>query len=155
MALGLRAVALARARRAPTVEAVLDQLRTMQVVARLPSAVEALMSVAQGWLEWHEEAFGRAGIFARQALDRDPGNTHANLLLAVLDSAGRRDPSEHARVAIADVLEARGMVGLLSPDAPPDAERCGFMRLYLEGAPEGRLAADTRTRVSACPAEAP
>ena len=156
MALGLRAVALARARRAPTVEAVLDQLRTMQVVARLPSAVEALMSVAQGWLEWHEEAFGRAGIFARQALDRDPGNTHANLLLAVLDSAGRRDPSEHARVAIADVLEARGMVGLLSSgDAAPDAERCGFMRLYLEGAPEGRLAADTRTRVSACPAEAP
>lgn len=152
VALGLRAIALARARRAPTVEAVIDQLRTIQMGTRLPGSVEALMSVAQGWLEWNEEAFGRAGIFARQALDRDPGNAHANLLLAVLDSAGRRDPSEHARAAQGDSLEARGMLALLEA---PDAQRCAAARLYLEGAPTGRLSADVRARVAACPAEAP
>lgn len=149
LALGLRAVAVARARRAPTVEAVMDQLRTMSAQARLPGEVEALMSVAQGWLEWIEEAFGRAGIFARQALDRDPGNAHANVLLAVLAATGRRDPSEPARAAADRSLEARG---ILSLQGEPDVERCAFARQYLEGAPEGRLASDVRARIAACPA---
>lgn len=149
MALAMRAVVLARGRRAPTVEATMVQLRTMQAHERLPSPVEALMSVAQGWLEWNADANGRASIFARQALDRDPGNAEASVLLGVLDAPSRRDPSEHVRPGLATNLEARGIYGIAGE---PDPERCTYARQYLEGAPEGRLASDARERVAACPA---
>ncbi len=148
MALGLRAVALARARRAPTVEAVLNQLRGMQARGSAPPAALALMSVAEGWLEWNEEAYGRAGIFGRQALDRDPANPDAHLLLAVLDASARRDPTEHARAAAGESLEAHAVLALAGA---PGAERCAGLRRYLEGAPEGRLAAAARAGLAACP----
>jgi len=147
-ALGLRAVALARARRAPTVEAVLNQLRGMQARGTAPPAALALMSVAEGWLEWSEEAYGRAGIFGRQALDRDPASPHAHLLLAVLDASAHRDPAEHARAAAGQNLEASAVLALASEAG---AARCSALQRYLEGAPEGRLVAAARAALAACP----
>lgn len=145
-ALAMRALALARARRRPTVEAVLEQIRRDTPI---PVDVMAVMSVAEGWLERHDEVFGRAGIFARLALDRDPTNDDATFLLGVLDEIQHRDATTRLH-AVEDVsLEAVGLLALLATSG--DAEGCVRARRYLAGAPTGRLVADLRTWSAGCP----
>lgn len=147
LALGMRAVALARGRRAPTVEAMLDQIRSSATDTPLTPRDQALMSVASAWVQWHDEAYGRATIFARQALDAVPDDRDATLLLAYLDENAHRDPTEHL-VAIRDrSIEARGWLASLGE---MDAAKCVDARGYLEAAPEGRLAATLRTRIASC-----
>lgn len=146
-ALARRALSLARARRRPTVEAVLEQIRRDAPIA--PNVL-AIMAVAEGWLERHDDALGRAGIFARLGADRDPTSADATFLLAVLDTLSRRDASDRLREVAGVSLEAVGMLALAGPAG--DAAGCAGARRYLRGAPAGRLAPELGAWVAGCPA---
>jgi tetratricopeptide (TPR) repeat protein len=147
LALGMRAIALARGRRAPTVEAMLDQIRGSATDAPLTPRDQALMSVASAWVQWHDEAYGRASIFARQALDAVPDDRDATLLLAYLDENAHRDPTPHLLPIRDRSIEARGWLATLGE---MDAGKCVDARGYLEAAPEGRFAEALRARAATC-----
>lgn len=140
LALAMRALSFGRARREPSVEPAIDMLRVGTSTDPLTPGEEALADLAKAWIEWHNEAYGRAGIFARQALDRDPTSTEALLLLGNLDSLQRRDATERMRAASASSLEAVGWLGT----HVEGADRCAQLERYLRGAPQGRHAADAR-----------
>lgn len=152
LALGMRAIALARARRAPTVQAMLDQLRgTVSTESPLTPRDTAMMAVASAWVEWDADAYGRVTIFARQAIDAVPDDPDATLLLAYVDENAHRDPSERLRVIHDASIEARGWLASLAR-APLDAAGCTDARAYLAAAPSGRFAAELGRRVASCAA---
>ncbi len=150
LALGRRAVALARARRAPTVQAMLDQLRaTVSTNSPLAPRDTALIAVASAWVEWEGDAYGRVSIFARQALDAVPDDVDATLLLAYVDENAHRDPSERLRAIHDRSIEARGWLATIA--APPiEAAACVDARAYLRAAPAGRFAEELGRRVGTC-----
>lgn len=147
-ALAMRALAFGRARREPSIEPAIDMLHVGTSTEPLTPAEEAYADLARAWMEWHNEAFGRASIFARQAFDHDPENAEAMLLLGYVEALQRRDATERMRGAAATSLEA---VGWLATHIE-DGTRCDGLMRYLAGAPEGRYAADARRVLSAsCP----
>lgn len=151
LALGMRAIALARGHRAPTVEAMLDQLRaTVSAQAPLTPHDVARIAVASAWVEWDGGAYGRVSIFARQALDAVPDDPDATLLLAYLDENAHRDPSERLRTLRDRSLEARGWLASIAT-LPLDASGCADARAYLLAAPAGRFADELGRRTTACP----
>ncbi len=150
LALGMRAVALARGRRAPTVEAMLDQLRaTVSTEAPLTPRDTAMIAVASAWVEWEGDANGRATIFARQALDAVPNDPDATLLLATIDENAHRDPTPRLSAIRDHSIEARGWLAARAA-TPLDHDGCEDARAYLAAAPEGRFAAELAARVAAC-----
>ncbi|MFO0683558.1 MAG: hypothetical protein U0234_15985 [Sandaracinus sp.] len=150
LALGMRAIALARGRRAPTVEAMLDQLRaTVSVEQPLTPRDTAMIAVASGWVEWEGDANGRATIFARQALDAVPNDPDATLLLATIDESTHRDPSPRLEAIREQSIEARGWLAARA-STPLDAQGCSDARAYLAAAPDGRFAAELAARITAC-----
>ncbi|GAB4201029.1 MAG: hypothetical protein OHK0013_12620 [Sandaracinaceae bacterium] len=149
-ALAMRALAFGRARREPSVEPAIDMMRVGTSTDPLSPSEEALADLAKAWIEWHNEAFGRAGIFARQALERDPASAEAMLLLGHLDSLQRRDAAERMQAAAPRSLEAVGWLAT-HVEGP---ERCGRIERYLRGAPEGRYAQEARRiQQASCGAE--
>lgn len=151
LALGMRAIALARGRRAPTVEAMLDQLRgTVSADTPLLPRDAAMIAVASAWVEWEGDAMGRVSIFARQALDAVADDPDATLLLAYVDDNAHRDPSERLRAIREHSIEARGWLASLAA-TPLDAAGCADARAYLAAAPSGRFAAELGRRVTPCP----
>jgi len=140
LALATRALAFGRARREPSIEPAIDMLHVGTSTEPLTPTEEAYADLARAWMEWHNEAFGRASIFARQAFDRDPTNAEAMLLLGYVEALQRRDATERMQGAAASSLEA---VGWLATHVE-DAGRCEGANRYLRGAPEGRYAADAR-----------
>lgn len=150
LALGMRAVALARGRRAPTVEAMLDQLRaTVSAEAPLTARDTAMIAVASAWVEWEGDANGRAMIFARQALDAVPNDPDAALLLATIDENAHRDPTPRLEAIRDQSIEARGWLAARA-STPLDARACTDARAYLAAAPEGRFATELTARVAGC-----
>lgn len=150
-ALAMRALSFGRARRTPSVEPAIDMLRVGTAADPLAPREEALAALASAWSEWHEQAYGRASILARQALARDPGNDEVELLLAYADARERREPTERMRAASASSLEALGWLATHEAAIAAASERCDALRRYLAGAPEGRYAADARRALSSCP----
>lgn len=152
LALGMRAIALARGRRAPTVEAMLDQLRaTVSTEAPLTPRDAAMIAVASAWVEWEGAAYGRVSIFARQALDAVPNDPDATLLLAAVDENAHRDPSERLRAIADQSIEARGWLAAIA-GTPLDAAGCTDARAYLVAAPSGRFADELTRRAASCAA---
>jgi tetratricopeptide (TPR) repeat protein len=139
-ALAMRALAFGRARREPSVQPAIDMMRVGTSTDPLTPEEESLADLAKAWIEWHNEAFGRAGIFARQALERDPSSTEAMLLLGQLDALQRRDATERMLTAARASLEATGWLAT-RVEGP---ERCNRVERYLRGAPEGRYAQEAR-----------
>lgn len=151
LALGMRALALARGRRAPTVEAMLDQLRaTVSSSSPLRPADLARIADASAWVEWDGGAYGRVSIFARQALDAVPEDVEATLLLAYVEDNAHRDPSERLRTIADRSIEARGWLAALAT-TPLDPAHCTDARAYLLAAPAGRFAEELGRRVGDCP----
>lgn len=153
-ALAMRALSFGRARREPSIEPAIDMLRVGTSTDPLTPTEEAYATLARAWMEWHNEAFGRASIFARQAIDRDPTNQEAMLLLGYVDVLQRRDAFERMRAASSGSLEAVGWLATRTEggDASDAASRCERLGRYLLGAPEGRHAAEARRLAAACPA---
>jgi tetratricopeptide (TPR) repeat protein len=150
-ALGMRAIALARGHRAPTVQAMLDQLRaTVSAQAPLSARDLAMIAVASAWVEWDGAAYGRVSIFARQALDAVPDDPDATLLLAYVDDNAHRDPSQRLRALRDRSIEARGWLASLAA-TPLDTAGCADARAYLLAAPAGRFAEALGARVAGCP----
>lgn len=153
LALGMRAIALARAHRDPTVTAMLDQLRaTVSTDSPLAPRDNAMIDVASAWVEWEGGAYGRVSIFARQALDAVPGDPDATILLANVDENAHRDPSERLRTIASTSIEARGWLATLAA-TPLDEAGCVDARAYLVAAPRGRFADALGARVVTCPAQ--
>jgi Flp pilus assembly protein TadD len=152
LALGMRAIALARGRRAPTVEPTLDQLRNAATAeAPLTPRDQAMVNVATAWVQWYDDAYGRVGIFARQALDAVPSDVDATLVLAYVDEQAHRDPTPRLTTIRDQSIEARGWLVSLTTGAL-DAAGCADARAYLRAAPEGRFAHDLSARVTGCAA---
>jgi predicted Zn-dependent protease len=150
LALGLRAIALARGRRAPTVEAMLNQLRaTVTTDAPLTPRDQAMVAVASGWVQWSVPAYGDATILARQALAAMPDDADATLLLAYVDENAHRDPSERLHAIHDESIEARGWLAALAA-TPLDAPTCADARAYVLAAPAGRFAEALSSRVTSC-----
>ncbi|MBX7191855.1 MAG: hypothetical protein K1X94_07345 [Sandaracinaceae bacterium] len=145
-ALAMRALAFGRARREPSIEPAIDMLHVGTSTEPLTPTEEAYADLARAWMEWHNEAFGRASIFARQALDRDPQNAEAMLLLGYVDALQRRDATERMRGASATSLEAVGWLALHTEGAA----RCAGLARYLLGAPAGRYAPDATRAQAGC-----
>ncbi len=145
-ALAMRALSFGRARREPSIEPAIDMLHVGTSTAPLTPTEEAYAALSRAWMEWHNEAFGRASIFARQALDTDPTNAEAMLLLAYVDALQRRDATERMRGATGTSLEALGWIALHTEGAA----RCDGLAHYLRGAPEGRYGQDARRAQSGC-----
>ncbi len=150
LALGRRAVALARAHRDPTVQAMLDQLHaTVSSESPLSPRDNAMIAVASAWMEWEGGAYGRVSIFARQALDGVPDDPDATLLLAYVDENAHRDPTERLRAIHDTSIEARGWLATLA-STPLDAAGCTDARAYLTAAPAGHFAEELGRRVTTC-----
>jgi tetratricopeptide (TPR) repeat protein len=147
LALAMRALAFGRARREPSIEPAIDMLHVGTSTEPLTATEEAYADLARAWMEWHNEAFGRASIFARQAIDRDATNAEALLLLGYVDALQRRDATERMRAASPTSLEAVGWVAIHTEGEA----RCEGLRRYLRGAPEGRYAQDARRAATGCP----
>ena len=146
-ALAMRALSFGRARREPSIEPAIDMLHVGTSTAPLTPTEEAYADLSRAWMEWHNEAFGRASIFARQALDRDPSNAEAMLLLGYVDALQRRDATERMRGAMPTSLEAVGWIALHTEGEA----RCEGLGRYVRGAPEGRYGQDVRRAQAGCP----
>ena len=149
-----RVFAYARARREAPVEQIAEALREEAATVPLTPQEEARLLVAEAWLEWHEEAFGRAVLLARRALGLDPRNPDAHVILGGYDELQHRDPTEHFRAAIAGDPPSVQAMGMLAAIGEMDAERCALGRRYMAAAPEGSQASAVRERVRTCPAAA-
>lgn len=110
------------------------------------------MLIAEAWVQWHDEAIGRATILARRALQLDATNADAMTLLGMIDELQRRDPSERLRAAITASPPSIEAFGRLALVGDVDAERCAWARRYLRAAPDGSIATAVRERVATCPA---
>lgn len=137
-ALAMRALTFGRARREPSIEPAITLLRVGTLDEPLSAHHEALALLASAWMEWHNEAVGRATIFAREALEREPGATDALLLLGYIDVLQRRDAAPRMREAAVHSLEAQGWLAV----NVEESTRCEALARYTTGAPQGRFAAD-------------
>ncbi|MFN7701079.1 MAG: tetratricopeptide repeat protein [Deltaproteobacteria bacterium] len=146
-ALAMRALAFGRARREPSIEPAIDMLRVGTSTDPLTNTEEAYAVLARAWMEWHNEAYGRASIFARQALEQDATNAEAMLLLGHVEALQRRDATERMRAAAVTSLEATGWMALHTEGEA----RCEGLRRYLRGAPSGRYAAEASRSLAGCP----
>lgn len=149
-ALAMRALTFGRARREPSIEPAITLLRVGTSDEPLSAHHEALALLASAWMEWHNDAVGRATIFAREALAHEPGATDALLLLGYIDVLQRRDAAPRMEEAANHSLEAQGWLAVNTEAST----RCEALARYLRGAPEGRFAADaTRLRSAHCAAQ--
>jgi tetratricopeptide (TPR) repeat protein len=137
-ALAMRALTFGRARREPSIEPAITLLRVGTSGEPLSAHHEALALLASAWMEWHNEVVGRATIFAREAIEREPDATDALLLLGYIDALQRRDAAPRMREAARHSLEAQGWLAV----NVDDASRCESLEAYVTGAPQGRFAVD-------------
>jgi Tfp pilus assembly protein PilF len=147
----LRILALGHMGREAPVEQATEQVRAaVTPEAPLTNAQEATLAVAQAWVELHDEARERAGVLARRALELDPGNAEAELVLAGIETQLGHDPEPHLRAALAGHPTPALALGALALGGTLDAERCDFGRRYVAAAPSGQYARDVRARIATC-----
>ncbi|UJR82391.1 tetratricopeptide repeat protein [Sandaracinus amylolyticus] len=148
-----RALALARARRETMVEQLAEQLREGAAEAPMTRVEEARLLTAEAWLAFMDETIPRASVYGRRALDLDPTNADALVLMGAIEDQQRRDGTARYRRAMeaaSPSIEAYGRLALIGE---MNAERCGFGRRYLRAAPDGGIATAVRERVATCPAQ--
>lgn len=106
--------------------------------------------VARGWIEANLGRFAAAGSYAERALEADPGNTMAQLLMARVDERSRRSPVPNLRAAITGVPRRPMAMGMLAIRLGTEEDGCALAAAYLEAAPYGELADDVKKVAERC-----
>ncbi|MBO6935868.1 MAG: tetratricopeptide repeat protein [Deltaproteobacteria bacterium] len=93
--------------------------------------------VTRGWIEANLGRFPAAGNLAERALEADPDNTMARLLMAIVDARSRRDPTPNLRAAIDGVPSRPMAMARLAIRLGTEGDGCALAARYLDVAPYG------------------
>ncbi len=106
--------------------------------------------VTRGFIEANLGRFASAGSYAERALEADPDNTMARVLMAGVDARSRRDPNPNLRAAITGVPRRPMAMARLAIRLGTDEDGCELAAAYLDAAPYGDDADAVKEVVERC-----